>query len=903
MKSNQLSAKATKKSEIEDKRNPQYIPRKGPFYEHDDRINEDDAAVDENDHLKSVSEVDEIDTECVKLKAKKKPLASMKLCSDEMIEDDTETDKAIRSSVSSEKSEVSFNAGDTRTKDNGPQNEQADLKPSRENRRKNIWESGERWSHDKFNADDQQPKTRDELINHYGYDIRGEEDAPKLQRRSKYGKGPQKYSRRSDDENAYGKKGLRKVAKPSTQAKPMETFDSSYSKPISKKDKIFASKPTAVNEDNDRFNPNMRSPPKDIAVNNFSGKPNKYLETNNSRPHENGRVFVNKSTKFTKANDKHSAPQVKEKFKENFEPKKDLSRETNANNSNQLFNKEDFPELVASAPKSSKTLPSNTTYQNSTQTSSSKIIFYQQNDTKSVNTLQSTNSATDSVNSYNSSSISECTSMKGKTSMPMDASQLFENSPYSRIRVNASFNQDYNSNWNGRSPKSQYPSSQSRKPQQVNISSKKEEEMNASEHTEDSRPKRYSSIRQQRNQNFVVNNSNANATITQSNSQQESAKSFGPINQVAQNPPQYPPPINNEEKRPAPKMISSDSPPKNAYYESATANVNDISHGPATNNLMSTSVTLHHQTHTHNYVPINGTSTVSAPSATPSAFIPNQNLVYYDPTNANAAQSAASTTPANLGTIGLPQAYFTDQTGTAQAVPNYYLTAADLTAVAYNPAAAYHLQANYPQQLTSHHTHQTHVANRYLNTTPSNANSADSNRYLQTASSNQNSSPLIVTGAVPNIPAQAYQPAMQTAFPSGYPQFPPPAPSGATPTIGTSSPLPAGYPNVQLGATSSNSPSTNAQQATASGYPELYRGGITYYDIQSQQQAMHRHFHQNMAQPQSHRRGKGVSHSHAGSGETKNEISDGGDTNGDMVKSAEVAHKHTANTNEIPVNN
>lgn len=44
-----------------------------------------------------------------------------------------------------------------------------------------------RWGHDKYNEDEQCPKSTQELIDTYGYDIRKEDGAPKARRRRRYG--------------------------------------------------------------------------------------------------------------------------------------------------------------------------------------------------------------------------------------------------------------------------------------------------------------------------------------------------------------------------------------------------------------------------------------------------------------------------------------------------------------------------------------------------------------------------------------------------------------------------------------------------------------------------------------------------------------------------------------------
>ena len=64
-------------------------------------------------------------------------------------------------------------------------------------------ENVEKWGHDKFLEREQQPKSKDELVNTYGYDIRNEDSAPRARRRRRYGRGPNKYTRKWEDEDAY----------------------------------------------------------------------------------------------------------------------------------------------------------------------------------------------------------------------------------------------------------------------------------------------------------------------------------------------------------------------------------------------------------------------------------------------------------------------------------------------------------------------------------------------------------------------------------------------------------------------------------------------------------------------------------------------------------------------------
>lgn len=122
----------------EDKNNPQYIPKRGTFYEHDYRTTED-------------------------LPDEEKP--------------DTEKEKA----------------------------------DGAVDGKKKMWlEKRENWSHDKFREEDQTPKSRDELIAIYGYDIRNEDGPPRARRRRRYGRGPNKYTRNWEDEDAYYKSSVKK---------------------------------------------------------------------------------------------------------------------------------------------------------------------------------------------------------------------------------------------------------------------------------------------------------------------------------------------------------------------------------------------------------------------------------------------------------------------------------------------------------------------------------------------------------------------------------------------------------------------------------------------------------------------------------------------------------------------
>ncbi|XP_018333635.1 protein CASC3 [Agrilus planipennis] len=132
----------------EDKKNPQYIPKKGTFYEHDDRTVEAEEP-----------------------------------------ENNTEKGEKVG--------------------------------------RKTMWiDKKDHWSHDKYNDTEQAPKSKSELIAVYGYDIRNEDGPPKARRRRRYGRGPSKYTRNWEDEDAYklSRPEKKTPKKPSHRKKQLSDF-------------------------------------------------------------------------------------------------------------------------------------------------------------------------------------------------------------------------------------------------------------------------------------------------------------------------------------------------------------------------------------------------------------------------------------------------------------------------------------------------------------------------------------------------------------------------------------------------------------------------------------------------------------------------------------------------------
>lgn len=137
----------------EDRSNPQYIPKKGTFYEHDDRTLEDEEDGKDED--------------------------------DENAKNDDPS--------------VGGGGG-------GSGEGRKGVEKSMASKTMKKWQaSADRWTHDRFDESEQAPKSRAELVSAYGYDIRSEDGPPRARRRRRYARGPNKYTRNWEDEDAYSK--------------------------------------------------------------------------------------------------------------------------------------------------------------------------------------------------------------------------------------------------------------------------------------------------------------------------------------------------------------------------------------------------------------------------------------------------------------------------------------------------------------------------------------------------------------------------------------------------------------------------------------------------------------------------------------------------------------------------
>ncbi|KAG5673072.1 hypothetical protein PVAND_003147 [Polypedilum vanderplanki] len=179
----------------EDRSNPQYIPKKGTFYEHDDRTAEDLDANEPVENLENANNSTE-------------GLAG--------------TGKVLST-----------------------QNQKVTPKQVKK-------KEADRWTHDRFNEYEQAPKSKAELVSAYGYDIRNEDCPPRPRRQRRYGRHQSKYSRNWEDEEAYKKQ--QSSAKPPRRVPKPEDFPALGSTPrptSSSKSRISRSRRNHQQDEND----------------------------------------------------------------------------------------------------------------------------------------------------------------------------------------------------------------------------------------------------------------------------------------------------------------------------------------------------------------------------------------------------------------------------------------------------------------------------------------------------------------------------------------------------------------------------------------------------------------------------------------------------------------------------
>jgi protein CASC3 len=189
----------------EDRSNPQYIPKKGTFYEHDDRTVEDLDLIEQQENSENLNNSNEALSNSSKILS---------------IQNQKVTPKQVK-----------------KTKDT------------------------DCWSHDRFNEMEQAPKSRNELVSAYGYDIRNEDCAPRPRRPRRYGRHQGKYSRNWEDEEAYKKTQAMQVKMPSRRPLQPEDFPALGSNKVSSKPRDRVRHSSRPQDENDpALSSNYRSP-------------------------------------------------------------------------------------------------------------------------------------------------------------------------------------------------------------------------------------------------------------------------------------------------------------------------------------------------------------------------------------------------------------------------------------------------------------------------------------------------------------------------------------------------------------------------------------------------------------------------------------------------------------------
>ncbi|XP_025408403.1 protein CASC3 isoform X2 [Sipha flava] len=192
-----------------DTNDPQYIPRRGRFYEHDDRMaystTSSEGSESEDGHEKESGDENEgsvhqrnkkerTDSQNQKSTTKSVNIAENNAT---VVIDSTPSTKKVL--AISKAASVLKDSSDNATASDG-----SAKKPSGGFRKSRNIDSLDKWSHDMYDEREQTPKSRDELLVSYGYDIREESEAPRARRHHKYGRSATaKYTRNWQDTKAY----------------------------------------------------------------------------------------------------------------------------------------------------------------------------------------------------------------------------------------------------------------------------------------------------------------------------------------------------------------------------------------------------------------------------------------------------------------------------------------------------------------------------------------------------------------------------------------------------------------------------------------------------------------------------------------------------------------------------
>ncbi|XP_026819656.1 probable serine/threonine-protein kinase DDB_G0282963 [Rhopalosiphum maidis] len=192
----------------DDTNDPQYIPRRGRFYEHDDRMaystTSSEGSESDNGYEEDSGDDDGVVSDRRRIRRRhtgiKKPKSVIPVDTAENTAlaagDGTSSTKKVlaisKVAATAKDSETSVTAGGSAKK------------PSVGSRKSRDLDALDKWTHDLYDENEQTRKSRDELLASYGYDIREESEAPRARRHHKYGRAATtKYTRNWQDTKAY----------------------------------------------------------------------------------------------------------------------------------------------------------------------------------------------------------------------------------------------------------------------------------------------------------------------------------------------------------------------------------------------------------------------------------------------------------------------------------------------------------------------------------------------------------------------------------------------------------------------------------------------------------------------------------------------------------------------------
>lgn len=191
----------------DDTNDPQYIPRRGRFYEHDDRMaystTSSEGSESDNGYEEDSGDDDGVSD---RRRVRRRHTGIKKQKSVTPVDTAENTALAVVDGSLPTKRVLAISKVAAATKDSETAVTADGLakKLGVGSRKSRDLDALDRWTHDMYDENEQTRKSRDELLASYGYDIREESEAPRARRHHKYGRAATtKYTRSWQDTKAY----------------------------------------------------------------------------------------------------------------------------------------------------------------------------------------------------------------------------------------------------------------------------------------------------------------------------------------------------------------------------------------------------------------------------------------------------------------------------------------------------------------------------------------------------------------------------------------------------------------------------------------------------------------------------------------------------------------------------